>query len=82
MITRQVDLGDEDFIYELENDIIEHNITHIINCAANKHVYIVEKNIIRSIKINTLCVYKIVKLCNKYKIKNFICIDTDKSNYP
>ncbi len=66
----------------VENIIKEYKPDYIFNCAAYKHVNLVENNIIEAVKNNFFSTYNLCKLCLKYKIKNFILISSDKAVNP
>jgi FlaA1/EpsC-like NDP-sugar epimerase len=61
---------------------VEHEITVIFHAAAYKHVPMVEKNIIQAIKNNVLGTFGLVEFCEKFGIKKFIFISTDKAVRP
>ena len=57
-------------------------IDTIFHAAAYKHVDLIEKNIISTINNNIFGTYNMVNFANKYNVKNFILISTDKAVKP
>ena len=60
----------------------KHDITVIFHAAAYKHVPMVEKNIVQTINNNVLGTFGLVEFCEKFRIKKFILISTDKAVRP
>lgn len=58
------------------------NIDIVYHAAALKHVLLVEKNILESIKINVLGTFNIYNLSKIYGVSKFINISTDKAVNP
>ena len=69
-------------IHKLENILKHTNIDYIIHCAALKYLDISTKNPEKAINININGTLNILKLSEKYNIKNLIGISTDKANKP
>ena len=67
---------------DLERLFKTHKIDILIQAAAYKHVPIIEKNPIQGIYNNVLGTYFLVKKCEKYKVKKFLLISTDKAVNP
>ena len=74
-----------DIVYDidrLEFIFKENQIDYIIHCAALKYIDIAEKDPSKCIDINIIGTNNIIKLANKYNIKNLIALSTDKANNP
>ena len=54
----------------------------VIHTAAYKHVPIMEKNPIEAITNNILGTYNLIQISEKYKVKKFLLISTDKAVEP
>lgn len=54
----------------------------VYHAAAHKHVPLMEKSPNEAIKNNCLGTLNVVKLADKYKVKNFVLISTDKAVRP
>lgn len=54
----------------------------VYHAAAHKHVPLMEKSPNEAVKNNCLGTLNLVKLADKYKVKNFILISTDKAVRP
>jgi UDP-N-acetylglucosamine 4,6-dehydratase/5-epimerase len=78
----KLNLADEVFYREFDKILKLHNVDYVIHSAAMKHVDICEANPIEALKINTIASNSIVDLCLINKVKNLICLSTDKSNTP
>lgn len=63
----------------LENIFQKNNIDIIFHAAAYKHVPIVEDNIIESTKNNIIGMLNLSEYAEKYKVKNFVLISSDKA---
>lgn len=59
-----------------------HSIDRIIHCAAMKNVGLSEENPTECVKTNIVGTLNLINLANKYGIKNFVAISTDKANTP
>ena len=68
-------LSIEDHLKRIKTDIIFHS-------AAYKHVSLVEVNPCEAIINNILGTVKVVKLADKYKVKTFVMVSTDKAVRP
>lgn len=66
----------------LKTIIKKHNITHIVHCAALKHIGICESNPTRTVNINVLGSKNIIDAAIDTGVKNIIGISTDKAINP
>ena len=60
----------------------EHTPDIVLHAAAHKHVPLMERNVIESIKNNVFGTLNVVEACEKYGVKRFIMISTDKAVNP
>ncbi len=60
----------------------EHTPDIVLHAAAHKHVPLMERNVIESVKNNVFGTLNVVKACEKYGVKRFIMISTDKAVNP
>ena len=67
---------------ELENVFIKYKPTIIYHAAALKHVFICEENPSEAIRTNIFGTYLLARLAEKYRIKCFVLISTDKAVNP
>ncbi len=54
----------------------------VFHAAAHKHVPLMENSPLEAIKNNVFGTYNVVNACDKYKVKRFILISTDKAVNP
>lgn len=54
----------------------------VFHAAAHKHVPLMENSPLEAIKNNIFGTYNVVEACDKYKVKRFILISTDKAVNP
>lgn len=54
----------------------------VFHAAAHKHVPLMEDSPLEAIKNNVFGTYNVVNACDKYKVKKFILISTDKAVNP
>lgn len=66
----------------LENIFEKYNPYLVFHAAAHKHVPLMENNPFEAIKNNVFGTYNVVNACDKYKVKRFILISTDKAVNP
>ena len=67
---------------KLETIFLEKNIDVIFHAAAHKHVPLMETNPEEAVKNNVFGTLNLVILADKYKIKKFVQISTDKAVNP
>lgn len=67
---------------ELEDIFIKENIDVVFHAAAHKHVPLMEKNVDEAVKNNVFGTLNLVNLSDKYNVKKFIQISTDKAVNP
>lgn len=60
----------------------EHTPDIVLHAAAHKHVPLMERNVIESVKNNIFGTLNVVEACEKYGVKRFIMISTDKAVNP
>ena len=60
----------------------EHTPDIVLHAAAHKHVPLMERNVIESVKNNVFGTLNVVNACEKYGVKRFIMISTDKAVNP
>ena len=72
-------LGNSD---ELEKVFIKYNPNIVYHAAAMKHVFICEENPTEAIRTNIFGTYSLANLSEKYKVKCFVLISTDKAVNP
>lgn len=66
----------------LENVFIDNKIDIVFNAAAYKHVYQMELNPDEAINNNVFWLKNIIEIANKYNVKDFCQISTDKAVNP
>ena len=54
----------------------------VLHAAAHKHVPLMERNVMEAVKNNVFGTLNVVELCEKYGVKRFIMISTDKAVNP
>ena len=60
----------------------EHTPDIVFHAAAHKHVPLMERNVIESVKNNVFGTLHVVEACEKYGVKRFIMVSTDKAVNP
>ena len=60
----------------------EHTPDIVLHAAAHKHVPLMERNVIESVKNNVFGTLNVVKACEKFGVKRFIMVSTDKAVNP
>ena len=78
----KLNLTSDNFYNDFNNILQSQSVNYVIHNAAMKFVDICEDNPIETLKINTIASEQIVNLCKINRIKNLICLSTDKSNTP
>lgn len=66
----------------LESIFEKYNPYLVFHAAAHKHVPLMENNPLEAIKNNVFGTYNLVNISDKYKVKRFIQISTDKAVNP
>lgn len=66
----------------IERILAGHTPDIVLHAAAHKHVPLMERNVIEAVKNNVFGTLNMVELCEKYKVKRFIMISTDKAVNP
>ena len=66
----------------LDSIFEKYNPYLVFHAAAHKHVPLMENNPLEAIKNNVLGTYNVVETSDKYKVKRFILISTDKAVNP
>ncbi|WP_123054317.1 nucleoside-diphosphate sugar epimerase/dehydratase [Clostridium sp. JN-1] len=65
------------------SDIFNHYKPDVVfHAAAHKHVPLMEENPAEAIKNNIIGTYNVLKCCDKFKVKKFVQISTDKAVNP
>ncbi|QTE71037.1 polysaccharide biosynthesis protein [Clostridiales bacterium FE2011] len=54
----------------------------VLHAAAHKHVPLMERNVMEAVKNNVFGTLNVVEVCEKYGVKRFIMISTDKAVNP
>ena len=67
---------------ETEKILEESKPDIVLHAAAHKHVPLMERNVMEAVKNNVFGTLNIVELCEKYGVKRFIMISTDKAVNP
>lgn len=66
----------------IERILGEHTPDIVLHAAAHKHVPLMERNVMEAVKNNVFGTLNMVELCEKYGVKRFIMISTDKAVNP
>ena len=75
IITKYFDIRD---CHSIEWLLKNNPVDVIFHSAALKHVKIVENNREEAVKTNVIATYNLMKLANKYNVKEFLFVSTDK----
>ena len=60
----------------------EHTPDIVLHAAAHKHVPLMERNVIEAVQNNVFGTLNVVEACEKYHVKRFIMVSTDKAVNP
>ncbi len=66
----------------IERILQGHTPDIVLHAAAHKHVPLMERNVMEAVKNNVFGTLNMVELCEKYGVKRFIMISTDKAVNP
>ena len=66
----------------LRKVIKENKITHIVHCAAMKHIGICESNPTKAIRTNVIGSLNLIELANDLDVQNIVAVSTDKAISP
>ena len=66
----------------LEKIFREHTPDIVLHAAAHKHVPLMERNVLEAVRNNIFGTLNVVEVCEKYGVKRFIMISTDKAVNP
>ena len=66
----------------IERIIRENTPDIVLHAAAHKHVPLMERNVMEAVKNNVFGTLNMVEVCEKYGVKRFIMISTDKAVNP
>ena len=67
---------------EIDKIFAYHTPDIVFHAAAHKHVPLMERNVCEAVKNNVFGTLNVVELCEKYKVKRFIMVSTDKAVNP
>jgi len=81
-INKQVIIASVRDIVRIDQIFNEHRPEVVFHAAAHKHVPLMEGNAGDAIKNNILGTYNVAKCCDKYNVKKFVLISTDKAVNP
>ncbi|MBO4415594.1 MAG: polysaccharide biosynthesis protein [Lachnospiraceae bacterium] len=60
----------------------EHTPDIVLHAAAHKHVPLMERNVCEAVSNNVFGTLNVVEICEKYHVKRFIMVSTDKAVNP
>ncbi len=66
----------------LEKILREHTPDIVLHAAAHKHVPLMERNVCEAVNNNVFGTLNLVEACEKYGVKRFIMVSTDKAVNP
>lgn len=67
---------------EMDHIVEEHRPDIVFHAAAHKHVPLMERNVMEAVKNNVFGTLNMVEACERYGVKRFIMISTDKAVNP
>jgi FlaA1/EpsC-like NDP-sugar epimerase len=81
-INKQVIIASVRDMVRIDQIFNEHRPEVVFHAAAHKHVPLMEGNVGDAVKNNILGTYNVAKCCDKYYVKKFVLISTDKAVNP
>lgn len=78
----QIILGNVTNIDLIENVFVENEISIVFHAAAYKHVPVLETQTFEAVNNNVLSTYTLARLSEKYGVRKFVLISTDKAVKP
>ena len=67
---------------KIEKIFADHTPDIVLHAAAHKHVPLMERNVCEAVTNNVFGTLNVVEACEKYQVKRFIMISTDKAVNP
>ena len=67
---------------QLEKIFMNHTPDIVLHAAAHKHVPLMERNVCEAVKNNVFGTLNLVEVCEKFHVKRFIMVSTDKAVNP
>lgn len=67
---------------EMERVFNEHRPDYVYHAAAHKHVPLMEHNVVEAVKNNIFGTQNVIELSERYGVKRFVLISTDKAINP
>lgn len=78
----KVEIADICDKHHIEKIFKDHMPDIVLHAAAHKHVPLMERNVIEAVRNNVFGTLNVVETCEKYGVKRFIMISTDKAVNP
>ncbi len=72
-------VSDKEMVDKIFSD---HTPDIVLHAAAHKHVPLMERNVIEAVKNNVFGTLNVIQACEKYGVKRFIMVSTDKAVNP
>ena len=67
---------------KIDKIFCEHTPDIVLHAAAHKHVPLMERNVCEAVSNNVFGTLNVVEICEKYHVKRFIMVSTDKAVNP
>ena len=67
---------------QVEKIFREHTPDIVLHAAAHKHVPLMERNVLEAVRNNVFGTLNVVDVCEKFEVKRFIMVSTDKAVNP